>query len=273
MNRVDPLILDIGVPLPESEDVSNAEYRHMWRNYFRDRIFPHLVEFRPDFIFISAGFDAHKKDGINSGYIALVEDDFEWVTSHLVRIANTVCDGRIVSVLEGGYELHAEVCSAFAKSVKSHVSALAHGATARLPYDFEDLKTEKAIEQQTFQDIKERKLKKQQDLLKARQLSSQSQSIDESYDVNFGDSGSSNFNSNSSGSNNSNSNSSSSSMLLEDPENSERSKRKRGAVDYKVMSSLSLFHLFPYYIIIQIMYILSFNQRIFGTHTLFIKFI
>jgi hypothetical protein len=66
-----PLVLDIGVTFA-SEEMVQGEYRHQWRNYFRDTIFPKLLEFAPDCLFISAGFDAHKKDLINSGYIALV---------------------------------------------------------------------------------------------------------------------------------------------------------------------------------------------------------
>lgn len=68
-----PLILDVGVRLPE---VNNAMYRSEWRNYFRDDIFPRLSAFQPDLILISAGFDAHKKDMINGGYIALVSESF-----------------------------------------------------------------------------------------------------------------------------------------------------------------------------------------------------
>jgi hypothetical protein len=66
-----PLVLDIGVTFA-SEEMVQGEYRHQWRNYFRDIIFPKLMDFGPDCLFISAGFDAHKKDLINSGYISLV---------------------------------------------------------------------------------------------------------------------------------------------------------------------------------------------------------
>lgn len=121
------LILDIGVQLPGAGGDGDADrgkalaelsYRIRWRKYFRDEIFPRLMDFQPDFLFISAGFDAHKKDTINSGYIALVEEDFAWVTDKLVQIANSCCGGRVVSVLEGGYQLGGEHCSAFAQSAK-----------------------------------------------------------------------------------------------------------------------------------------------------------
>lgn len=73
------LILDIGVELPRGEAeqdrgkaLAELNYRIQWRKYFRDEIFPRLMQFKPDFLFISAGFDAHKKDTINGGYISLV---------------------------------------------------------------------------------------------------------------------------------------------------------------------------------------------------------
>lgn len=90
----------------------------------REEIFPRLNAFAPDLIFISAGFDAHKKDSINSGYISLVEEDFDWVTKHLIRIANSHCQGRIVSALEGGYQLGGEYVSAFAKYAVNKDSTL-----------------------------------------------------------------------------------------------------------------------------------------------------
>ena len=52
-----------------------------------------------------------------------MEEDFEWVTDKLVQIANTCCSGRIVSVLEGGYQLGGEYCSAFAQSAKVRATA------------------------------------------------------------------------------------------------------------------------------------------------------
>jgi acetoin utilization deacetylase AcuC-like enzyme len=72
-------------------------------------------------VLISAGFDAHRKDAINMGYLGLVEEDYEWVTRHLVRIANSTCNGRVVSVLEGGYKIQGGLVSAFARSVAAHV--------------------------------------------------------------------------------------------------------------------------------------------------------
>lgn len=143
-----PLILDVGVPLPESDESGSGTYRHEWRNYFRNEIFTRLMEFKPDMIFISAGFDAHRKDTINAGYIALVEEDFEWVTTNLVRIANSCCEGRIVSALEGGYQTGGEYCSAFAKSVKAHVLALEKGGRGTCPYSSDDAEKERLVEKE-----------------------------------------------------------------------------------------------------------------------------
>jgi acetoin utilization deacetylase AcuC-like enzyme len=149
LSSMPPMILDVGVNLPEQEYV-NGEYRHKWRNYFREHIFPRLMEFRPDCIFLSAGFDAHRKDEINGGYIALVEEDYDWVTANLIRIANTVCDGRVVSALEGGYMTKGEHCSSFAKSVKAHVAAMCtkEGINSSAKYSAEEAALEQGAEHQ-----------------------------------------------------------------------------------------------------------------------------
>jgi acetoin utilization deacetylase AcuC-like enzyme len=69
-------------------------------------------------IFISAGFDAHKEDDL--GGMALVEADYAWITHRLAEVAHLYAGGRIVSCLEGGYNL-----SALGRSVAAHVKALA----------------------------------------------------------------------------------------------------------------------------------------------------
>ena len=81
------------------------------------RIMPALRLFAPEIIFISAGFDAHQADPL--AQLNLVETDYSWVTSELLSIADEVCDGRIVSTLEGGYNLEA-----LANSVMAHVNCL-----------------------------------------------------------------------------------------------------------------------------------------------------
>jgi acetoin utilization deacetylase AcuC-like enzyme len=81
---------------------------------------PNLEAFQPQMLFISAGFDAHREDEMGS--MGLTESDYEWVTRQLMRVARTYCEGRIVSVLEGGYDL-----SALARSVAAHVRVLSAG--------------------------------------------------------------------------------------------------------------------------------------------------
>jgi acetoin utilization deacetylase AcuC-like enzyme len=79
---------------------------------------PRLHEFRPEMVFISAGFDAHREDDL--GQLGLVEADYEWITERLVDLAARHAKGRIVSCLEGGYNL-----SALARSVAAHLRVLA----------------------------------------------------------------------------------------------------------------------------------------------------
>jgi acetoin utilization deacetylase AcuC-like enzyme len=113
-----PRIIDVGIPGPGSRVA-------LWRRSWRDKILPALVKFDPDIIFISAGFDAHKKDDINFAYIGVQEKDYEWLTDQIVQVANRCCQGRVVSVLEGGYKIQGQVVSAFARSVAAHVKAMA----------------------------------------------------------------------------------------------------------------------------------------------------
>lgn len=79
---------------------------------------PRLYEFQPEFVFISAGFDGHREDGM--GQLGLVEADFGWITEQVVALANTTASGRLVSFLEGGYDL-----SALGRSAVAHIRALA----------------------------------------------------------------------------------------------------------------------------------------------------
>ncbi|MFN3077029.1 MAG: histone deacetylase family protein [Alphaproteobacteria bacterium] len=88
-----------------------------FRKGVKEKILPVLKAFSPDLIMISAGFDAHRRDPLAS--LNLVEDDFEWITRELLAIARDHCGNRLVSVLEGGYDL-----TALAASVRVHVRAL-----------------------------------------------------------------------------------------------------------------------------------------------------
>lgn len=88
-----------------------------FREAFETRILPALHDFGPDIILISAGFDAHRRDPLAN--LGLVEEDFAWVTRKLCEMADKHCHGRVVSMLEGGYDLEG-----LAKSVAVHVKAL-----------------------------------------------------------------------------------------------------------------------------------------------------
>ncbi len=79
---------------------------------------PRLEQFKPEMIFISAGFDAHREDDM--GQMGLVEQDYAWITSRIKDVARRHAKGRIVSCLEGGYSL-----SALARSVEAHIRVLA----------------------------------------------------------------------------------------------------------------------------------------------------
>ena len=81
------------------------------------QVLPRLAKFQPDFVLISAGFDAHVADPLAS--LCLNEDDFGWATTEIARIAESSCGGRLVSTLEGGYDLEA-----LANSAAAHVQAL-----------------------------------------------------------------------------------------------------------------------------------------------------
>ena len=80
--------------------------------------FPRLEAHRPQMIFISAGFDAHREDDM--GQLGLVEQDYAWMTHRIKDVARRHAKGRIVSCLEGGYSL-----SALGRSVEAHIRVLA----------------------------------------------------------------------------------------------------------------------------------------------------
>jgi acetoin utilization deacetylase AcuC-like enzyme len=93
-----------------------------FREAFQTTILPRLDAFAPDLVIVSAGFDAHRRDPLAN--LMLVEDDFAWATGKLMEVAQKHAKGRLVSVLEGGYDLEA-----LAYSVAAHVLTLM-GATA-----------------------------------------------------------------------------------------------------------------------------------------------
>ncbi len=93
----------------------------LFREAFEARILPNLKAFHPDFVFISAGFDAHEDDPLAN--LRLKEADFAWATTKLTEIADSQANGRLVSMLEGGYNLNA-----LGRSVAVHVKALMDAA-------------------------------------------------------------------------------------------------------------------------------------------------
>ena len=105
----------VNAPLAAGSD--GARFRNAWET----RILPALDAFMPDLLLVSAGFDAHRADPL--GGLELEEGDFAWVTERLTEIAGRHCGGRLVSVLEGGYDLRALGASAAA-----HVTALMRAA-------------------------------------------------------------------------------------------------------------------------------------------------
>lgn len=100
------------VEIPLSAGVGSADFRDAITNTW----FPALNAFQPEFLFVSAGFDGHVLDDMSS--IALTEADYAWMTAELVRIADAHCGGRLLSMLEGGYEL-----GALGRSVAKHLDA------------------------------------------------------------------------------------------------------------------------------------------------------
>ncbi|MBV27965.1 MAG: deacetylase [Gammaproteobacteria bacterium] len=113
-NRLDDLVQPniVNTPLQAGSDGS------MFRAAIERDWLPAIEAHAPDIIFVSAGFDAHKEDPLAD--IRLVEDDYRWVTDFIVAMANQYAQGRIVSTLEGGYNLNA-----LARSVAAHLEALA----------------------------------------------------------------------------------------------------------------------------------------------------
>ena len=102
----------VNVPVPAY--TKGAQIRELVTEHWLPRLEAH----RPELVFISAGFDAHREDDM--GQLGLVEADYAWMTQQLKDVAQRHAQGRIVSCLEGGYDL-----SALARSVEAHVRVLA----------------------------------------------------------------------------------------------------------------------------------------------------
>lgn len=87
------------------------------RAVYEGEVLPAVLKFNPDLILISAGFDAHRDDPLAN--LNWIEDDFDWLTHRICDVADQTCQGRIVSCLEGGYDLNS-----LSASVATHVRAL-----------------------------------------------------------------------------------------------------------------------------------------------------
>jgi acetoin utilization deacetylase AcuC-like enzyme len=94
--------------------------REVWRALFDQRLMPALDAFGPDLILVSAGFDAHRRDPLAQQ--TLEAKDFAWATRAITAVARRHCGGKIVSSLEGGYDLEA-----LGQSAVAHVQALGEG--------------------------------------------------------------------------------------------------------------------------------------------------
>ncbi len=103
----------VNAPLPPGS--GGREFREA----MRQAILPRILDFAPDLILISAGFDAHERDPL--GGLNFVEEDYAWATIMLMDVAAKTAGGRVVSVLEGGYD------NALAHSSAAHVAALMQG--------------------------------------------------------------------------------------------------------------------------------------------------
>lgn len=108
-DNIDGKILNCALPPGSGSTAFRAAYT--------DIILPALDEFKPDLLMISAGFDAHRADPL--AQLELTESDFNWLTAALVKTATRHCHGKIVSALEGGYNLEA-----LKTSVAAHLEAL-----------------------------------------------------------------------------------------------------------------------------------------------------
>ena len=102
-------MVTVGLPSRSGSDKFREAVSQQWM--------PALDAFKPEMIYISAGFDAHREDDM--GNLALVEADYEWVTKQIMAVANRHCKGRVISCLEGGY-----VLSPLARSVAAHIKVL-----------------------------------------------------------------------------------------------------------------------------------------------------
>ncbi len=103
----------INLPLPAKANGEDL------KKTFEAEIKPAIAAFKPELIYISAGFDAHVNDPLAD--LALITQDYAWMTEFIKKIANNCCAGRIISSLEGGYHL-----PSLSESVLAHINSLTH---------------------------------------------------------------------------------------------------------------------------------------------------
>ncbi len=101
----------LNLPLAPGSD--SASFRASWSR----KALPALAAFAPDLVLISAGFDGHQRDPL--GQLQLLDADFEWITREIMAVADDCADGRVASILEGGYDLEG-----LATATRAHVAAL-----------------------------------------------------------------------------------------------------------------------------------------------------
>ncbi|MBL8019602.1 MAG: histone deacetylase [Leptospirales bacterium] len=99
--------------IPMAAGCGDTEYMRA----FKEQIIPGLDKFEPDFLLISAGFDAHRSDPL--AQMSLSASSFEWMSRELLEVASRHCNGKLISFLEGGYDLNA-----LADSVEAHAQTL-----------------------------------------------------------------------------------------------------------------------------------------------------
>ncbi|EOD18226.1 hypothetical protein EMIHUDRAFT_447983 [Emiliania huxleyi CCMP1516] len=104
-----------------------------WRRFMSEKLLTPLAAFGPDLVIISAGFDAHAHDPLEAG--ALLDSDFEWMTAELVGLAERCCDGRLVSLLEGGYQTAGGPLASLGRAAAAHVAALMDPTLVGVPWD------------------------------------------------------------------------------------------------------------------------------------------
>lgn len=108
-NATGPNMVNVGLPSRSGSDSFRQAVTEQW--------LPALNAFKPQLIYVSAGFDGHREDDM--GNLGLVDADYEWVTRQIMKVAGQHCQGRVISCLEGGY-----VLNPLARSVAAHVKVL-----------------------------------------------------------------------------------------------------------------------------------------------------